>query len=1521
MAAGWRTIRVFISSTFRDMQAERDHLVRFVFPRIRADLLKRRIHLVDVDLRWGVTSEQDALAVCREIIDECRPRFICMLGGRYGWTPPDKERSITADEVHYAALDEVEPRGYEFFYFRSPAATWAIPGDAAREGGYREFPTDEDIDEYGAQRAQGLAAERTRKLEALKQAVRDAGLPVVDYACRWDAQKLRLTGLEAFGEAVYRDLMASIDEELGAEPPPPADWFGEENAAMEAFIEERTERYVVGSRQALLDQMAAHAEGTGAPSVLVLTGEPGSGKSALLGRFCRDYAASHRADIMVTHFIGASRGSTDLRSMLRRLCHEVMRPVRTRLDSELHERLQALEDETSQHGAREQEHHDARAAINAQYAIPEDLRELPRALERLLQMATRWRRVVIVIDALNQLDATGNAHALNWLRWPVPEGVRIICSSLEHPALDALRRDNGQVREVTCGPLTADDSGAIMDAALARYHKRLDGSQRAAMLAKTEARLPLYLLSALEQLRTLGTYELITRRIEELPGTVAGLFDWILQRLEEGVEGQEEFGKALVSTYTAGIAIGRGGMTEGELEALCQPVDDEGEFWMLHRMLRPYLMPRGELIDYFHGQLREAVERRYLPDADTRRTQHKQVARLLHDRADPLRFGTWSGCPALAEDDRARIRLRAFAELPYHLAGAGQLDALGALLLDLCWLDGKLQAIDVPALVADFDYLDHARPAVAVGRAIRQAGHILRRDRGQLREQLLARLEPGKEAVLTALLHTARESNERAWLRPVRPSIPAPDALLHTLIGHKDLVTTVALTADGRAVSGGSCLDNTVRVWDLDSGSCIHCLSGHEDHIQALALAPDDRAVSASTDRTLRIWDLETGQCLHTLVGHEAKVDEVAISPDGRIVSRCDVWDHTIRVWDLDSGECLRILTGHKQAITAMALDAHGRIVSASLDGTLRVWSARTGRCLRTLGPRRGWFATLARWFRRSAEDDVDENEKRLKTMALTRDGRAATASDDLMLRVWDLRSGRCLHTLCGHEARINAVVATDDGRLVSASGESAKWGPDDNKLRVWDLTTGECLLTLSGHEGPIHAVALTADGEAVSASEDRTVRVWDLESGSCVAVLQGHESAVLAAAVTDDGRVVSASRDHTLRVWDLAAAREAYEESLRQQVLPFTLVQWTDDPMPVPTASEEGVRAFNERVEQQVRARRSHDKTVVSVAVSGRGHAISGSSDKTVCVWDLESGRCMHRFSHDTSVLAVVPSPDGRFVSAQANGTVEVYDLQRGQYLHASKGHYEPVQALAVTPDARLVVSGGGDFYGFGTSRAFDVRVWDLGTGQCLHTLSGHEHEIKAVAVTADGRAVSASEDRTLRVWDLASGECLHVFREHEYGVRDVAVTPDGRAVSASNDRTLRVWDLSSGRCLHVLSGHATSVCSVAPAADGRAVSASWDKTLRVWCLETGRCLHVLAGHEYYVDAVAVTPDGRAISGSHDRSIRVWDLETGRQTARFDCEGAVRCVAFDPARRCIVAGDSTGAVHLLDLVDGPADA
>ncbi|NQT94386.1 MAG: DUF4062 domain-containing protein, partial [Lentisphaerae bacterium] len=91
MHVKWREVRVFISSTFKDMHAERDHLVKRVFPQLRERLLPYRIHLIDIDLRWGITEEEAnndrVIDLCLQQIDECRPFFVGILGERYGWGP------------------------------------------------------------------------------------------------------------------------------------------------------------------------------------------------------------------------------------------------------------------------------------------------------------------------------------------------------------------------------------------------------------------------------------------------------------------------------------------------------------------------------------------------------------------------------------------------------------------------------------------------------------------------------------------------------------------------------------------------------------------------------------------------------------------------------------------------------------------------------------------------------------------------------------------------------------------------------------------------------------------------------------------------------------------------------------------------------------------------------------------------------------------------------------------------------------------------------------------------------------------------------------------------------------------------------------------------------------------------------------------------------------------------------------------------------------------------------------------
>jgi WD40 repeat protein/DNA-directed RNA polymerase subunit RPC12/RpoP len=272
----------------------------------------------------------------------------------------------------------------------------------------------------------------------------------------------------------------------------------------------------------------------------------------------------------------------------------------------------------------------------------------------------------------------------------------------------------------------------------------------------------------------------------------------------------------------------------------------------------------------------------------------------------------------------------------------------------------------------------------------------------------------------------------------------------------------------------------------------------------------------------------------------------------------------------------------------------------------------------------------------------------------------------------------------------------------------------------------------------------------------------------------------------------------------------------------------------------------------------------------------------------------------HYGQVNAIALTPDGKtVVSASADNNLIIWDLASGRPLHYLQGHSGQVYGVAVTPDGRSIISGSLDH---------TLRIWDLETGQEVRTLEGHSDTVNAVVVAPDGKtALSAGKDTTVRLWDLASGQCLRTLEGHRRGVKAVAVAPDGRtAVSAGADRTLIVWDLESGQALHTLEGHSLSVEAVALTPDGRtAVSGSADGTLIVWDLESGQAIRTLKGHERAVNAVAVTTDGRrAVSAGTDRAVIVWDLESGQalRTFREHSDGAFS-IALSPDGETALSG------------------
>lgn len=316
----------------------------------------------------------------------------------------------------------------------------------------------------------------------------------------------------------------------------------------------------------------------------------------MLGKFCQDYRAAHPQDLVIAHFVGASPGSTDVRRTLRWLCHELV----------------------------------TGAALTAE--IPEDPEKLRVAFVEMLQQASAQKRVVILLDAINQFDSTTQLAGWSWLPEELPATARTILSTLSGPAMDSLRQRRRPPRSIELQPLDAPDREAIIREFLHRYRKTMTDDQLAALLAKADAGTPLYLLVALEELRTLGTYEEITDRITQLPPDTRTLFIWILKRLEDDDGFRDasgrKIGRELVSRVVSLLGASRHGLSQQELVELLSPGDPQGNVVALAQLLRPYLMQRGELLDFYHGQFREAAASYYLAAESQRLAAHGHLASL-----------------------------------------------------------------------------------------------------------------------------------------------------------------------------------------------------------------------------------------------------------------------------------------------------------------------------------------------------------------------------------------------------------------------------------------------------------------------------------------------------------------------------------------------------------------------------------------------------------------------------------------------------------------------------------------------------------------------------------------------------------------------------------------------------------------------------------------------------------------------------------------------------------------------------
>ena len=1354
--------RIFVSSTFGDLQAERDALQRAVFPRLRTLCAEHGAELQVVDLRWGVSAsaglDHRTMRICLEELRRCRevtrrPNVVVLLGDRYGWRPapwripadvfePVRRRALETDPPlaglladWYRRDDNADPPEYLLLPRRGRfrgSADWSgvearlasgLAGLAAQLGlaagtGFGMSATEQEVDL--ALSGPLLPGQVSCFFRERAPAATSPGVPAPaagdgsdpDPQARLDRFKAMLRERLPGAVRAYRVPAAGAGPGPDHLPELCVDAYAELAGAIRAELGCRP---VVDRLQAEDDAHRAFAAARAASFV---------GRDAALAAIEEYVVSPSRSPFAVVGPGGVGKSALLARAAVDAAAMHPDTVVACRFvaatPGSVDQRL-LLRDLCRQL---------ARELDGDESAVPEAYDDLVPAFLDHLALARPWRPLIVFIDALDQLRGVDGLRGVPWIPVDLPPFARLIVSALPglRERLSAAVPPD-QLHELA--PMTAAEGEELLAGWLATAGRRLRPRQRERVLERFAGHpYPLYLRLVFEQARGWTSFQRAQPVAEDTPAVITALVD----RLSRA----DAHGPVLVRRSLGLIAAARDGLTEAELLAV---LDDDRAVTADHRRrhpespdldglppiawhrlygdLAPYLVgreaPGGTVLSFFHRRFREQVERLLL-DGDAGRQRHRALARFFADR--PLQ---------LAE---GRPDLRKLAELPYQLCSAGLWGEAARNLTDLDFIQAKVAALGPDALLEDYDRLLAARPGSGtdpdgdaldhVRDAVRLSAHVLRRVPWQLPAQLLGRLQgvqqlPGVPAVL-------REARSRPGLRPVTPSLRSSgDPLVRTMTGHAAVVWQVAVDAGGDlAVSGGD--DGALIVWDLGTGAELHRVT-HRGRVLAVTLLPGTSRAVCAVDSSLLLYDIRRGECLAEVGPGAGWIRAVAGIDGRRVLFGAD--DGTVGCWTPEGGGWRRLGERRPSLVTALAVGPDGRrAVSATSADTLRSESAVTLWDLDTAGE--VWTRSVPSGLIHGAcllpgGDRVAIACSSARVMLL----RLTDGSPELVLRHENERMS---------VPWISGVAASPDGRRLASAGS-------DDVINLWELPSGKRLATLRGHHGTVRALAVAPDGRRLlSSSDDRTLRIWDLyRAERRPGPSSAHGGAVNALALTPAGdQVVSGSDDCLVKLWDAGTGSH--------------------------------VRTFEGRPSE-----------IWDVAVTPDGRQVVGlANGNLVLVWDLESGRQLRQ------LRLVPPHRNFRRLLLTRDGSAffhngALFELRTGEIL--SRLPDGAMDVMAELADGRRVARGNGIPLGVWTPGAARAQV-DLGTS-CLDA-----------CVLPGGRLLTGSYDGTLTVVRLADGQVEKTLTGHRGRVDAVAASADGRlAASASGDGELKVWDVPTGR------------------------------------------------------------------------------------------------------------------------------
>lgn len=400
------------------------------------------------------------------------------------------------------------------------------------------------------------------------------------------------------------------------------------------------------------------------------------------------------------------------------------------------------------------------------------------------------------------------------------------------------------------------------------------------------------------------------------------------------------------------------------------------------------------------------------------------------------------------------------------------------------------------------------------------------------------------------------------------------------------------------------------------------------------------------------------------------------------------------------------------------------------------------------------------------------------------------------------------------------------------------------------EIATTNSKLTDDPIQGLVSAIEFTATttkekiANLLHSNDIATIQTDDIQPALQNAInnvqeydrLNGHQRTIIDVDLSNDGRtIISADADGVLKVWDTKTGdlRPDWSKYLN----------------------------FSARhIEPVVDVVLSHDRP-------GKW-LLSASLDKTVKIWDTQSGRLLDTLKHNDSLTDVVISQDGKTIaSASKDGTVKIWEWngRKARLLYEKKQASNSIADIVMSDDGTTIASGAQD----GT-----VNVWAVRSGKRLQPLSLNQSRVTSIAITPDGQKIIwGNENNQVIVWDTSQKEPRELGI-HQGTVSEVKLSQDGKMIaSAGNDAVIQLWDLKSEKLKYTLLGHQASLNKMLFSKDSKYLfSTGKDRTIRIWDTNSGHLLDILVGHTNAIEAINYDlASNTLVSAGGDRTVRLW--------------------------------------------------